>query len=60
MIFCFLSCHEKAHDNKEFSCENSKPCRKSQIKTRKVEPCNLPEEMKKSLFMWLKENQSFF
>ena len=24
MIFIFLSCLEKAHDNKEFSCENSK------------------------------------
>ena len=22
----FLSCHEKAHDNREFSRENSKPC----------------------------------
>ena len=27
--FCFLSCHEKAHDNKEFSRENSKPCHES-------------------------------
>ena len=25
MVFIFLSCHEKAHDKKEFSCENSKP-----------------------------------
>ena len=25
MIFIFLSCREKAHDNKEFSPENSKP-----------------------------------
>ena len=25
MIFIFLSCREKAHDNKEFSHENSKP-----------------------------------
>ena len=22
LIFSFLSCREKAHDNKEFSCEN--------------------------------------
>ena len=29
MIFIFLSCHEKAHDNKEFICENSKPHRES-------------------------------
>ena len=34
MIFTFLSCHEKAHDNKEFSQENSKPHRESQITTR--------------------------
>ena len=26
LIFMFLSCHKKAHDNKEFSQENSKPC----------------------------------
>ena len=25
---------EKAHDNKEFSCESSKPCGESQIPTR--------------------------
>ena len=25
MIFIFLFCREKAHDNKEFSRENSKP-----------------------------------
>ena len=29
MIFIFLFCREKAHDNEEFSRENSKPCRKS-------------------------------
>ena len=34
MIFVFLSCREKAIDNKEFSCENSKPCRESRITTR--------------------------
>ena len=28
-----LSCQEKAHDNKEFSRENSKPHHKSQITT---------------------------
>ena len=26
LIFILLSCREKAHDNKEFSRENSKPC----------------------------------
>ena len=31
MIFVFLTCREKAHDNKEFSCEISKPCRESRI-----------------------------
>ena len=36
MIFIFLFCHEKAHDNEEFSRENSKPCRKSLIMTRLV------------------------
>ena len=25
-FYIFLFCHEKAHDNKEFSFENSKPC----------------------------------
>ena len=25
MLFIFLSCYEKAHDNKEFSLENPKP-----------------------------------
>ena len=29
MIFIFLSFREKAHDNKEFSHENSKPRRES-------------------------------
>ena len=29
----FLSCHEKAHDNKEFRRENSKPRCESQITT---------------------------
>ena len=37
LIFIFLSCHEKAHDykefshenSKEFSFENSKPCHES-------------------------------
>ena len=33
MIFIFLSC-EKAHDNKEFSPEISKPCCESRITTR--------------------------
>ena len=32
--FTFLSCREKIHDNIEFSCENSKPCRESRIMTR--------------------------
>ena len=34
MIFIFLSCSGKAHDNKEFSRENSKPCCESLITTR--------------------------
>ena len=34
MIFIFLSYREKAHDNKEFSRENSKPHRESRIATR--------------------------
>ena len=34
MILIFLSCREKAHDNKEFGRENSKPRRESQIMTR--------------------------
>ena len=29
MILIFLSCREKAHDNKEFIHQNSKPCRES-------------------------------
>ena len=29
MIFIFLFCCEKAHDNKEFSRKNSKPCHES-------------------------------
>ena len=33
MIFIFLSSREKAHDNKEFNRENSKPRRESQITT---------------------------
>ena len=33
LIFLLLSCREKAHDNKEFSHENSKPCHESQITT---------------------------
>ena len=33
MIFIALSCLEKADDNKEFSHENSKPCRESRITT---------------------------
>ena len=33
MIFIFLSCREKAHDNKKFSGENSKPRRESRIKS---------------------------
>ena len=39
MLFIFLCCCEKAHDNKEFSCENSKPFCESRITTRYVEPC---------------------
>ena len=33
MIFTFLSCHEKAHDNKEFSGKVLKPRCESQITT---------------------------
>ena len=33
MIFNFLSHREKAHENKELSRENSKPCRELQITT---------------------------
>ena len=41
LIFTFLSCREKAHDNKDFSCENSTPHRESRITTRYVEPCSI-------------------
>ena len=33
-IFILLSCRGKAHDNKEFNGENSKPRRESRITTR--------------------------
>ena len=33
LIFIFLSYREKAHDNKRFSGENSKPCHESRIAT---------------------------
>ena len=33
LIFIFLSCHEKAHDKKVFSHENSKPRHESLITT---------------------------
>ena len=33
MVFIFLSCREKARDNKEASRENSKPRRESRITT---------------------------
>ena len=33
-IFIFLSCREKAHNNKEFRRENSKPHHGSRITTR--------------------------
>ena len=39
MVFIFLFCREKAHDNEEFSRENSKPRRESQITTREIESC---------------------
>ena len=38
LIFIFLSCREKVHDNKEFSRKNSKSCRQSEITTCYVEP----------------------
>ena len=43
MIFflIFLLCCEKAHDDKEFSLENSKPHHESRITTCKAEPCAL-------------------
>ena len=34
MIYVFLFCRKKAHDNKEFSRENSKPRGESQITNR--------------------------
>ena len=34
LIFIFLSCREKASDNKEFRRENSKPSHESRITTR--------------------------
>ena len=34
MIFNFLPCRGKAHDDKKFSRENSKPRRESRITTR--------------------------
>ena len=37
-LIIFSSCCEKVHDNKEFSHENSKPHRESQIMTGKVKP----------------------
>ena len=33
LIFIFLFSHEKAHDSKELSRENPKPCRGSRITT---------------------------
>ena len=33
IFFELLHCHEKVHDDKEFSCGNSKPCHESQITT---------------------------
>ena len=38
MIFIFISCCEKAHGNKEFSCENLKPCHESQMMTHYIKP----------------------
>ena len=38
IIFIFLSCHEKANDNKEFSCENLKPCCESRITSHAFKP----------------------
>ena len=34
MIFIFLPCREKAHDDEEFSRKNLKPCHESRITTR--------------------------
>ena len=39
MIFIFLPCCEMAHDEEEFSHENSKPHHESLIATRSVKPC---------------------
>ena len=38
VIFISLSCHEKAHDNKEFSCENSKPVVNHKSQAIKLNP----------------------
>ena len=37
--FLFLCYREKVHDNKKFSCGNSKYCHESRIKTCKVRLC---------------------
>ena len=41
MIFIFLSCPEKGHDNKEFGREILKPHCESQIMNRWGGPCNI-------------------
>ena len=46
MIFIFLSCLEKAHYNKEFSREKSRPHCESRIMTHYVELCNYKSEHK--------------
>ena len=38
MIFIFLSCREKAHDNNKSSRENSKPRRESRTRPVKSNP----------------------
>ena len=38
-VFIFLSCHEKAYDNKEYSREIWKPDRDSEITIHWAEPC---------------------
>ena len=38
MVFIFLPGHEKAHDDEEFSRENSKPCHESRIRPIKSNP----------------------
>ena len=43
LIFLFLSCYEKAHDNKAFPQENLKSRCLSQIMTHFVKPCEDPE-----------------